>query len=383
METTATEPAFLRSVLGNYPTGVVAVTAADPEVGAVGMTVGSFTSVSLDPPLIAFLPAKSSTTWPKIENAGRFAVNFLASDQESVCRALAQKKPEKMSDVRWCAGEFGSPLIEDAVGWIECEVENVYDTGDHYMVVGRVLALDAPRQTLPLIFFQGGYGRFLPLSLSAWDTDLSVAMRMADAARPHMEKEAKQQGALECFAVSVVDDDLVVVATAGVSGSADFRLSVGQRVPFVAPLGGVFVAFSDDPDLERRWLKTADSRGADFASALEHSLEGKRRRGYSLGLGDWHERVDELQDQGRAPGDARERMLKVIADLDADYESADDAKTSVAIVDVPVILTSGAVPLVLSLMVDGSSGRDLEDIARSLRRGAEQVAKDIEAAQGV
>ena len=77
------------------------VTAADPDGGYAGLTVGSFTSVSLDPPLVAFLPDKSSTTWPRLERAGRFCVNVLAADQEYICRAFAAKETDKFAGLDW------------------------------------------------------------------------------------------------------------------------------------------------------------------------------------------------------------------------------------------------------------------------------------------
>src|SRR3569833_3788158 len=82
------DPKQFRKVLGHFPSGVAVITGIDPEGNPAGMAIGSFTSVSLDPPLVAFLPDKSSTSWPKIEPAGKFCVNILASEQESVCRTF-------------------------------------------------------------------------------------------------------------------------------------------------------------------------------------------------------------------------------------------------------------------------------------------------------
>jgi 3-hydroxy-9,10-secoandrosta-1,3,5(10)-triene-9,17-dione monooxygenase reductase component len=155
-------PNYFRRVLGNYPTGIVAVTATDNEGRPAGMTIGSFTSVSLDPPLVAFLPAKTSSTWPTIQAAGRFAANFLASDQESVCRALAIKGGDKFAGLTWRLGAHGSPLIEGAAGWVECDLDQVHEAGDHMIAIGRVIDLEAPLNVLPLLFFRGGYGKFTP-----------------------------------------------------------------------------------------------------------------------------------------------------------------------------------------------------------------------------
>jgi 3-hydroxy-9,10-secoandrosta-1,3,5(10)-triene-9,17-dione monooxygenase reductase component len=147
-----------RAVLGNFPTGVVGVTAMSDD-GPVGMTVGTFTSVSLDPPLVGFLPAKTSDTWPKIRRAGRFAVNVLHREQEVICRALAHKT-DKFAGIAWHPGAGGAPLIEGAVAWIECELESVTEVGDHFFVVGRVDQLPTASSGEPLIFFRRGFGGF-------------------------------------------------------------------------------------------------------------------------------------------------------------------------------------------------------------------------------
>jgi len=91
------DPAVFRQVLGSYPTGVCAITALGPDGQPVGMVVGTFTSVSLDPPLVGFLPDKNSSTWPLIEGAGRFCVNALGADQQATCRSLAARGPDKFA----------------------------------------------------------------------------------------------------------------------------------------------------------------------------------------------------------------------------------------------------------------------------------------------
>ncbi|QSE89348.1 flavin reductase family protein [Rhodococcus pseudokoreensis] len=154
------DPRQFRDILGHFPTGVVAVTAADIEGRPVGMAVGSFTSVSLDPPLVGFLPGKSSSTFPKIRAAKRFCANVLRADQQHVCRNLSRKSDDKFTDVDWTPTPSGMPRILGSLAWIDCEITDVHDAGDHHIVVGRVhhLELDTPES--PLIFFQGRYGGF-------------------------------------------------------------------------------------------------------------------------------------------------------------------------------------------------------------------------------
>ncbi|WP_420145750.1 flavin reductase family protein [Sphingobium sp.] len=154
------DSATFRRVLGHYPTGVCAVTAIEADGTPVGMVVGSFNSVSLDPPLVAFFPAKSSGTWPRIQAVGKFCVNVLASDQKALCRQIAAPGPDKFTGVSHRTSANGSPILDDVVAWIDCTLDAVHEAGDHDIVVGRVVALEVDRPGSPLLFFQGNYGEF-------------------------------------------------------------------------------------------------------------------------------------------------------------------------------------------------------------------------------
>jgi len=158
------EAATFREVLGHYPTGVCAITAMTAEGQPVGMVVGSFTSVSLDPPLVGFLPDKRSSSWPTIEKAGHFCVNVLASDQTDLCRQLSKSGPEKFAGVDYTLSAHNLPILAGATVSIECRLHSVTEAGDHWMVLGRVLGLEARRDADPMLFFRGQYGGFATLS---------------------------------------------------------------------------------------------------------------------------------------------------------------------------------------------------------------------------
>ncbi len=156
------DPAVFRQVLGAYPTGVVVITALDDQGAPAGMVVGTFTSVSLDPPLVGFLPDKSSTSWPKIEKAGRFCVNVLGSDQQQLCRQLAGKG-DKFAGVDHVISDHGLPVLADSIAVIECTIHSVTEAGDHWFVLGHVLRMEAPRDSDPMLFHRGRYGGFAEL----------------------------------------------------------------------------------------------------------------------------------------------------------------------------------------------------------------------------
>jgi 3-hydroxy-9,10-secoandrosta-1,3,5(10)-triene-9,17-dione monooxygenase reductase component len=166
MESSAFDAKQFRTVLGHFPTGVTIVSGMhDGE--PVGFTIGSFTSVSLDPPLVGFLPMKDSVTWEAMSRSGAFCVNILSRNQADLCWKFAKSgnDDDRFTGVTWHPGETGSPIIDRAVAWIDCTVEHVYEMGDHYFVLGRVGALDAdadhdglPPQ--PLVFYRGTLGGF-------------------------------------------------------------------------------------------------------------------------------------------------------------------------------------------------------------------------------
>jgi len=156
----AADGARFRQVLGHFPTGVTVVTAGT-EAGPVGLCVGSFTSVSLHPPLVAFCAGFSSTSYPRIEAAGHFCVNILAEDQEEVARVFADKGDNKFSGIGWRPSVVTrAPVINDVLAWIDCEIDAIHEAGDHWIVVGRVLDLEIGHEGGPLVFFRGGFGRY-------------------------------------------------------------------------------------------------------------------------------------------------------------------------------------------------------------------------------
>jgi 3-hydroxy-9,10-secoandrosta-1,3,5(10)-triene-9,17-dione monooxygenase reductase component len=153
-----------RRVMANYPTGVSVVTATDLEGQPIGMVVGTFTSVSLDPMLVGFLPDKRSTTWPRLEAAGHFCVNVLAAEQAAICKQLASSSPDKFMGIEWGLSRHNLPIIAGSSVRIECCLHSVTDAGDHWIVLGRVIELEVAREADPMLFYRGRYGSFAELA---------------------------------------------------------------------------------------------------------------------------------------------------------------------------------------------------------------------------
>ncbi len=151
------DAAEFRRVLGQFATGVTIITAMDGDEPA-GVAANSFTSVSLDPPLVLFCVGRDSTTWPRIERARRFAVNILGEHQQELSRVFAAKGAERFGQVEWHLGVGGSPVLHEVIAYLDCEFWAEYDGGDHTIAVGRVRDLRADPSRSPLLYYRGGYG---------------------------------------------------------------------------------------------------------------------------------------------------------------------------------------------------------------------------------
>lgn len=345
-----TDSRWFREVLGQYPTGVCVVTAAEPGGGRAGFVVGSFTSVSLDPPLVAFFPDKSSTTWPRIERAGRFCVNILSSEQETVCRQFASKGDDKFGDLPVGRTPGGSPIIDGVVAWIDCELEHVHEAGDHFAVYGRVCDLNVENGSLPLLFFQGGYGRFAPLSLAAPESRAVSAdrLREVDLVRAEMETLAADLSA-RCIATCVDDDGLVVLASAGSPASTGLPTLVGVDLPFVPPNGNVLAAWQDPAAIDA-WLEVLPEQQREEQL---RALAAVRLRGYSLGLINDAQRefasaLDLLARNPLAQGSHDLRDLATRLSYDP-VELTDRTREDVRVIAVPVFDAAGRTPLAFTV----------------------------------
>jgi 3-hydroxy-9,10-secoandrosta-1,3,5(10)-triene-9,17-dione monooxygenase reductase component len=151
------EPALFRRVLGCYATGVVVVAALVDGVPQ-GLAVNSFTSVSINPPLVAFCAARTSSTWPVLRRSGSFAVSVLGQHQEQACRTFARKGADRFAQVRWTVSPGGHPMLEGALAWLDLRAGDIHPAGDHELVIGEVTGLGAAATGgRPLVFFRSAF----------------------------------------------------------------------------------------------------------------------------------------------------------------------------------------------------------------------------------
>jgi 3-hydroxy-9,10-secoandrosta-1,3,5(10)-triene-9,17-dione monooxygenase reductase component len=156
-------PARMREILGHFCSGLTVITAATDN-GPAGFTCQSFTSLSLDPALISFNPARTSSTWPILRDGGRFCVNILPAEHVELSNKFARSGTDKFEGVAYHASPLGNPILDQALAWIDCELHEEYDGGDHTIVLGLVKAMQARSDAEPLLFFKGSYAKVMELA---------------------------------------------------------------------------------------------------------------------------------------------------------------------------------------------------------------------------
>ena len=156
MLTVGFDTGSFKDVMSRFTTGVTIVAGIE-EDHPVGFTCQSFVSLSIEPPFVAVAPARTSTSWPRIDGAGRFCVNVLADHLEDLCRGFAVSGGDKFRGVDWHPAPItGAPVIEGSLAWVDCEVELVHDAGDHELIIGKVMDLGVGDGS-PLLFFRKGF----------------------------------------------------------------------------------------------------------------------------------------------------------------------------------------------------------------------------------
>lgn len=151
----------LRDIYGTFASGLTVVTGSTPD-GPAGFTCQSFAALSLDPALVTFSPARTSTTWPLLRKAGSFTVNILPAEHPHLAGQFARSGADKFAGVGHTPSPLGNPVLDDALAWFDCDLHAEYDGGDHTIVVAAVRHLHARHDGEPLLFFKGRYAGLAP-----------------------------------------------------------------------------------------------------------------------------------------------------------------------------------------------------------------------------
>ena len=147
----------LRSVLGTFATGVVIATTCDAKGTPIGITANSFSSVSLDPPLVSWCLKTSSYSLPAFRQSRRFAINVLGAEHVHLCKRFALPSAYKWQDLEYHSGEYGCPLLKHAIATLECRLFAEHEAGDHFILIGQVEKAETTHSAAPLVLYRGGF----------------------------------------------------------------------------------------------------------------------------------------------------------------------------------------------------------------------------------
>jgi flavin reductase (DIM6/NTAB) family NADH-FMN oxidoreductase RutF/DNA-binding IclR family transcriptional regulator len=355
------------------------------------MAVGSFTSVSLDPPLVAFFADKGSTTFPEIEASRSFCVNVLGAHQEQTCRKFSRSGSDRFEGIKWQPSPTGSPILEDVVAWIDCDIDSIQEAGDHYLAVGRVRALDTGSPSLPLMFLRGGYGEFSSHSLVvAEEPGLARLVRFSSIARPELEALAADLGT-ECTVSANVNSNLVVLASAGSSGSDSGPPTVGRRIPMLPPLGTQFMAWEDEASIDAWLARSPVPIDSALRLRYEESMSKVRDRGWlgyrsDTGFAEIDRFARRAYSEG-AHGGASSAFERVVAELDPGFDVLEldgEEKVAVCRLIAPVLGPDGRVCLAVNAHLSGDPcpPKRVEYVRDRVLEASSRVAKAIRAANG-
>ncbi|MEA5155280.1 flavin reductase family protein [Raineyella sp.] len=271
---------LFRDVMGHYPTGVVIVTGTHPDGEQLAMVVGTFSSVSLQPALVSFLPMKTSRTFQRLRECPSMCLNVLTGRQEHVGRTIAGRRADKFEGLDWYPSPSGDPILAGSLAWIDVRLQDTIEAGDHWIALCEVVDLAVTNPEAPLIFFQGGYGRFaVPSLLARIDEEIIGAVHQAERARELLESIATRHGC-EASLLTVVNEDELVVLASAVAPGVDLADGLGVRVPIAPPIADVWVA-EQPAEVQERWLAkavTSDTMREVFRDRLAWATE----RGYLM-----------------------------------------------------------------------------------------------------
>lgn len=176
-------PFAFRKIMSQWPTGVSIVTGRSPNDQPVGMVIGSFCSVSVEPPLVAFFVKTGSATWQEVERSGgAFCVNVLSYRQSALCHTFASGDVmRRFEGIHYTCESDGAPRLPMCCAWIEARCDKTIELGDHFMVVGRVQSMDLGEDAMPLVFSKGRFNRPEPVTglredhFTLWEDSLEGA----------------------------------------------------------------------------------------------------------------------------------------------------------------------------------------------------------------
>ena len=363
---------LFREVTGHHPTGVALVTGVDAGGELLALVVGTFSSVSLDPPLVSFMPMKTSRTFEKMKACASLSVNILGGEQEHQVLTIAQRWENRFEGIDWFASPAGNPVLTDSIAWIDARPFKTVDAGDHWIVLLEVTDMAVTNPVAPLIFFQGGYGCFVCTSLMArMDHEILPTIHATSGARGDIEALATRLGCEVSVLTAIGSEEMTVVLSAMAPG-LNCERSLAQRIPLIPPIGDTFM-FDRTADEQRRWIAKLRDCSAEQASIFLQRLDFLRERGYAAAFNppDGSDAYAELRaatklfESGRMTPAQERRLLASIRDSRIDYrvrEIEDDTHYDIGSLVLPVRDAQGQYTLTLRLshLRQGVTGAEMQ-----------------------
>lgn len=341
----------LRVVMGQYPTGVSLITAMSSDGEPLGMVVGTFSRVSSEPPLISFMPKRTSHTWHLLQEAGdRFCVNILSEHQEEVCQQITSRRENRFEGISYSLSDGGLPIIHGALAYIECTTDQIVETGDHDIVIGRVENMQAMSAAYPLIFFRGGYGCFEPTTMISRDHAIREQLQLVTPCRTEMER-LSESCANEVSALIRDNDEIVLAAAVGRTPAGQEPIRVGQRLPFSPPFGSLDAALGES-DVQEHWLNAIHTSTLSRSDNQE-VLENVQRRGYAIAFGHaaHHQIKEAAVGWGKRDPSARTELLDRLKHFDLEYNHHPESEDEIELrlITAPVYDAEGSLAFGLTL----------------------------------
>jgi flavin reductase (DIM6/NTAB) family NADH-FMN oxidoreductase RutF/DNA-binding IclR family transcriptional regulator len=377
-----------QEVVGNFPTGVVLITAIADDGEPIGMILGSFSSVSVDPPIVSFMPTKSSSSWARLKTASEYCVNVLGADQAELCAKFSRKDAQdKFIGVPWEPSPQGVPILEGVIASISCTRRKVIDAGDHEIVLADVTGLELHNEKLPLLYFQGGLGRFSTLSLvMGSEADIIGAAKVAETARPELERLSEALDA-ECTMLTRSGDAVVAVAiAAGPSITPGAKL--GARLPLVPPLGALVISYADEQDIQA-WLGRRHALDQFDEDSYRRRLQQVHSNGWSMDVVSqytedaFYDAVKRAGDPDTTPSQLR-ALRAVIAEVSSDHaatELDEDKLYNIGGLMVPIFTPASRMDTVLrvSQLPQHASGHQVHSWITSITAAARNISAAVAA----
>lgn len=385
------DPKIFREVMGHYPTGVAVVTGRSSDGEILALVVGTFSSVSIDPPLVSFMPMKTSRSFQKLRMCESACINILGGEQQAEMLSIAQRRENKLDGIEWYPSPSGDPILHKAVAWIDTTFDDFVEAGDHWIVLCGVKDLQVTNSVPPLLFFQGGYGSFAGIEQATrMSHEILPAIHAAHHASEKLIELANTIGCEVSVYVAVSDDEFITVFSE-LSADATREGGFASRFPLVPPIGDSYF-FDKSVEMQERWLNKLKNPAGEILDRHRRRMAFMREHGYLLALlpeagsGAYSQMIQATEEYKKAnltPQEER-NIRETIGTTLIDYEPrepVDDETYDIGSIVLPVQDPAGLYTMTLRLAqlpggVSGTAVREWLDQAKAVIPHIEQEAQE-------